>query len=120
MKEKICFVVQRYGTEIVGGSEARTYDVSRSTLRDCTRVFCDAVKDAGYEPMVYFTRYLAYRKYILRSITDYGFWYAEYGTRPQFVFDFDMWQYWDGGTVPGIDPAVLKTLDYTASDKVHL
>lgn len=92
--------------EIVGGAEARTYNVSRRTLCECTRVFCDIVKDAGYDPMIYFTRYLAYRKYILRNLTDYGFWYAEYSAQPQFVFDFDMWQYSDTGTVAGIEGPV--------------
>ena len=89
--------------EIVGGSSARTYSVSRRTLCGCARAFCDAVKAQGYEPMIYFTRYLGYRKYILRELTDYGFWYAEYGERPRFAFDFDMWQYSETGKVDGID-----------------
>ena len=89
--------------EIVGGSSARTYSVSRRTLCRCARAFCDAVKAQGYQPMIYFTRYLGYRKYILRDLTDYGFWYAEYGDRPRFAFDFDMWQYSETGQVSGID-----------------
>ena len=89
--------------EIVGGSSARTYSVSRRTLCRCARAFCDAVKAQGYQPMIYFTRYLGYRKYILRDLTDYGFWYAEYGERPRFAFDFDMWQYSETGQVSGID-----------------
>ena len=89
--------------EIVGGENARTYSVSRRTLCQCARAFCNAVKDKGYQPMIYFTRYLGYRKYILRDLTDYGFWYAEYGQRPRFAFDFDMWQYSETGKVSGID-----------------
>lgn len=89
--------------EIVGGAEARTYTVSRQTLCAATRAFCGAVAEAGYEPMIYFTRYLGYRKYILRNLTDYGFWYAEYEDRPRTAFDFDIWQYSDTGRVDGID-----------------
>ena len=70
---------------------------------ECTRAFCEAVRDKGYTPMIYFTRYLGYRKYILRNLTDYGFWYAEYEDRPRFAIDFDMWQYSDTGRVDGID-----------------
>ena len=89
--------------EIVGGSDARTYTVDRRTLCEAVRAFCGPVRDAGYEPMLYFTRYLGYRKYILRNLADYGFWYAEYEDRPRIAFDFDMWQYSETGTVDGID-----------------
>ena len=89
--------------EIVGGSDARTYTVDRRTLCEAVRAFCGPVKEAGYEPMIYFTRYLGYRKYILRELTDYGFWYAEYGESPRFAFDFDMWQYSETGRVSGIE-----------------
>ena len=89
--------------EIVGGSDARTYSVSRQELCAFTRAFCDEVRRAGYDPMFYFTRYLGYRKYILRNLTDYGFWYAEYEPRPRVAFDFDMWQYSDTGSVAGVD-----------------
>jgi GH25 family lysozyme M1 (1,4-beta-N-acetylmuramidase) len=92
--------------EIVGGSDARTYTVSRQTLCEATRAFCGAVKDAGYEPMLYFTRYLGYRKYILRNLAEYGFWYAEYEDRPRIAFDFDMWQYSETGKVDGIEGEV--------------
>lgn len=112
-KEEARFVIENLGDykldypvvydwEIVGGIEARTYSVSRQTLCACTRAFCDEIKAAGYKPMIYFTRYLGYRKHILRNLTDYSFWYAEYGDRPRFAFDFDMWQYSETGLVDGI------------------
>ena len=89
--------------EIVGGSSARTYSVSRQTLRDCARAFCQRMKDEGYDPMIYFTQYLGYRKYMLRELSEFGFWYAEYGDAPRTVFDFDMWQYSETGEVAGIE-----------------
>lgn len=112
-REEARFVIEKLGDykldypvvfdwEIVGGADARTYSLSRQTLCACTRVFCDTVREAGYKPMIYFTRYLGYRKYILRNLTDYGFWYAEYGDQPRFAFDFDMWQYSETGSVDGI------------------
>ena len=89
--------------EIVGGSDARTYAMSRQELCACARAFCDTVSDAGYEPMIYFTQYLAYRKYILRNLADVAFWYAEYDPQPRIAFDFAMWQYSETGDVAGID-----------------
>ncbi len=89
--------------EIVGGQDARTYSLSRRELVACARAFCDTISDAGYEPMIYFTQYLAYRKYILRNLADVGFWYAEYAPQPRIAFDFAMWQYSETGSVAGID-----------------
>ena len=100
--------------EIVGGEEARTYSVSRRTLCECTKAFCDRIESAGYDAMIYFTRYLGYRKYILRELTDYAFWYAEYEDKPTTAFDFDMWQYADTGTVSGIDGAVDMNLCFVS------
>lgn len=99
---KVTFPVV-FDWEIVGGSEARTYTVSRAVLCECAEAFCDAVEDEGYDAMIYFTQYLGYRKYILRQLTDYEFWYAEYEAQPRIVFDFDMWQYSSTGKVNGID-----------------
>lgn len=89
--------------EIVGGNEARTYTVSRAVLCECAKTFCDAVESAGYDAMIYFTQYLGYRKYILRQLADYEFWYAEYEAQPRIVFHFDMWQYSSTGSVDGIE-----------------
>ncbi len=82
----------------------RTYDMSRRTLYRCTQAFCDAVAEAGYEPMIYMTQYLGYQKYTLRELTDYGFWFAEYYVNyPSFAYDFELWQYSDTGSVNGVE-----------------
>ena len=99
---KVTFPVV-FDWEIVGGSDARTYTVSRSVLCESAKTFCSAVEDAGYDAMIYFTQYLGYRKYILRQLSDYEFWYAEYEAKPRIVFNFDMWQYSSTGSVNGID-----------------
>ena len=98
---KVTFPVV-FDWEIVGGSDARTYTVSRAVLCESAKTFCDAVEDAGYDAMIYFTQYLGYRKYILRQLSDYEFWYAEYEAKPRIVFNFDMWQYSSTGSVNGI------------------
>ena len=72
-------------------------------LCESAKTFCDAVEDAGYDAMIYFTQYLGYRKYILRQLSDYEFWYAEYEAKPRIVFNFDMWQYSSTGSVNGIE-----------------
>ena len=92
-----------YDLEILA-ENYRTYNMSRRSIYKCARAFCEAVRAAGYEPMIYMTKDLGYRKYALRELTDYGFWFAEYYTAyPSFVYDFEMWQYSDTGSVAGIN-----------------
>ena len=108
---KVTFPVV-FDWEIVGGSDARTYTVSRAVLCESAKTFCDAVEDAGYDAMIYFTQYLGYRKYILRQLSDYEFWYAEYEAKPRIVFNFDMWQYSSTGSVNGIEGDVDLNLAF--------
>lgn len=92
-----------YDLEILS-REYRTYNLSRRTLYRCAKAFCDAIAEAGYEPMIYMTQYLGYQKYTLRELTDYRFWFAEYYvTYPSFVYDIEIWQYSDTGSVAGIN-----------------
>ena len=65
--------------------------------------FCEIIKDAGYDPMIYITDYAGYVKYDLSEVMDYPLWYARYDVdAPSFYYDFAMWQYSSKGSVDGI------------------
>ena len=99
---------------IAGNSEARTSGMKSDDVTHCAGAFCDMVKEAGYEPMIYFNQDLGYLTYGLDQLTDYGFWLAEYNAKPNFYYDFDLWQYTHRGTVPGIEGSVDLNLDLRA------
>ena len=46
--------------ETIGSSEARTNDMEPSEITNCAGVFCDVVKEAGYDPVIYFNQDLGY------------------------------------------------------------
>ncbi len=105
-----------YDWEIVTGDSARTDDISVDTLADCCVAFCERVKSAGYTPMIYQNKTVALLKLDLPRLKDYGFWLAEYDTKPTYYYDFQMWQYSSSGTVPGIEGTVDLNIcfrDYT-------
>ena len=60
--------------------------------------------------MIYFNLFAGYLKYDLSQLTDYDFWLAQYADTPSFYYDFQMWQYTSGGTVPGIKGGVDMNL----------
>ena len=96
---------------ITGGQTARTDGLTGEMLTQCAAAFCAKVAEAGYEPAVYFNQDLGYLHYDLRELTDYTLWLAEYDTKPDFYYHFDLWQYTHTGTVAGIQGNVDLNLD---------
>ena len=80
----------------------RTEDVMPGTLTLSAISFCETIRDAGYDSMIYLGKKLAYLKYDLRQLGDYPVWLALYSTDLTYICDFDMWQY-GYGEVDGIE-----------------
>lgn len=88
--------------EKIEGGGARTDNLPPEMLDNCAIAFCEAVKNAGYTPGVYFNRHLGYYGFDLSKLTDYEFWLAVPGEFPDFYYRTDIWQYSFTDTVPGI------------------
>lgn len=82
---------------------ARTAEVTRRMLTDCTAAFCRTVEESGYDAMVYFNLSQARDLLHLEELTAYGFWLAMYDVKGQFPCDVDLWQYTSTGKIPGIE-----------------
>ena len=96
---------------ISAGNDARTDGLDNDTLTRCAAAFCERVRDAGLQPAVYFNQSLGYLRYDLRELTEYNLWLAEYDTKPDFYYHFDLWQYTHTGQVAGIEGNVDLDLD---------
>lgn len=111
----------RFSLELLGGmaldmpvvfdwefmyTEARTDGIDGGTLTDCTKAFCQAVEEAGYEAMVYFNLNQAAYYLDLFELQEYPFWLAMYSDRMTYPHRIDMWQYSYTGRVPGISTDV--------------
>ena len=83
-------------------AESRTAKMDARTLTDCTKAFCDRIKQAGHTPMIYFSKSQSTDLLYLRELTDYKFWLAHYDTVLNYPYKVDMWQYSETGSVPGI------------------
>lgn len=82
---------------------ARTAAVDRRTLTDCSIAFCEEIRSAGREPMVYFNRRQGNNRLYLYELEDYPFWLAMYSYRMTYPYKVEMWQYTNQGKVPGIE-----------------
>ena len=83
-------------------SHPRTEGLDQQTLTDCIIAFCDEIKGAGKEPMVYFNPNHAEEMFHIAQVTDYPFWLAMYTDWMTYPYKFNMWQYTNQGSVPGI------------------
>ncbi len=93
------------------GNDARTDGLDNDVLTQCAAAFCAKIEAAGYTPAVYFNQSLGYLRYDLRELTDSVLWLAEYDTKPDFYYCFDLWQYTHTGQVAGIEGDVDLDLD---------
>ena len=92
-----------YDPELIRNEDARTNNVSGEQFTKNTIVFCNAIKDAGFEPMIYSNMFWEAFLFDMTQLQDYPIWYADYETIPQTPYDFTMWQYSEKGNVDGIE-----------------
>ena len=108
--------------EEITNDTARTDDVTSGELTAFARAFCDTVSAAGHIPAVYLNVDQGYMKYDLEVLDPYELWIASYKDKPDFYYDFDMWQYSSEGSVEGINWTAdlnISFKDYSETDKTE-
>lgn len=108
-----------FDMEETGTDNARTAQLSAEQKTDITIAFCEKVKAAGYTPMIYGNIEWMMDHVELERLTQYPKWFAQYFNKPFFPYEFQMWQYTNEGSVPGIEGGVDLNLCFfpAAADK---
>ena len=91
-----------FDVERISGGKGRADQLTKEERTDITIAFCEAVRAAGYTPMIYgnvvcFTRLLDMAK-----LNDYEKWYAFYDDYMYMPYNVSCWQYTEKGLVEGI------------------
>ena len=115
--------------EFSPSSEGRTYlawaegELNKSKMTDITLAFCNTIKNAGYDVMVYASKSFLNKNIDHEVIEDAGYdvWLAHYVNQPyvndeypekskefnyqgtDYTGDFKIWQYTSTGRIPGIE-----------------
>ena len=96
------------------------YQTGRRNVTAVTTTFCDEIKKAGFEPMVY-SGASALRNYFEYSkIREYKIWVAHYtkASAPAIPFSYDMWQYTSRAVINGANTGIgYCDLNYYLVDK---
>ena len=109
-----------FDTERVTTFNARANGLSYSERTDMCIAFCDKIAKAGYTPMIYAnTKYMIMGIDLERLADKYEMWYAVYSDNISFPYNFQMLQYSDSGSIPGITGNVdldISFVDYSKAD----
>lgn len=95
-----------YDPEHIRDDSARTDNVSGEQFTKNTIAFCNTIKKAGFEPMIYSNMVWEAFYFDMTKLQDYPIWYADYETIPQTPYNFSFWQYSEKGSVDGIEGIV--------------
>lgn len=96
-----------------GETGARTDEVDRDTVTACALAFCQTIRDAGYDAMIYCNSETGYFSYDAAQIQaeELPVWFASFHTDyPNYYYHMDWWQYTDQGSVSGIETGVDLTI----------
>lgn len=100
-----------YDAEKIDGA-SRTSNLTKEERTDMAIAFCETVKEAGYEPMIYLNPYAAFYMMDLERLERYPKWFAHYGTDMYYPYEYDIWQYTESGRVAGIRGDVDVNLSF--------
>ena len=89
--------------EKLDAETARGNALSQEERTALVRHFCEKVKEAGYQPMIYGNAYSLFRMLNYNELTEYPVWYAYYSDNLYFPYDLAVWQYSSTGKVNGVN-----------------
>ena len=95
----------------------RALQTGKRNCTDMTVAFCETIKEAGYEPMVYSSAAYFTSRLYYQEIKDYKLWVANYDAGgPAFGKPYSMWQYSEDGVVDGVKD--LCDMNYWYTDYI--
>lgn len=71
-----------------------------------TKLFCQTIEDAGYQPMIYHNTEMGALLINIAELEDYDKWYASYSDKMFYPYEYKIWQYSDKGKIQGISTDV--------------
>ena len=99
--------------EDAGSSAARANKLSNSQRTAIITAFCDTIRSAGYRAGLYANKYYLTSKINTSQLSgSYVIWLAHYTAMTDYRGRYEMWQYSESGSVPGIKGNVDLNVSY--------
>ena len=99
--------------ETVDGDMARIEALDTDARTTVARAFLDRVKDSGYTAMLYGDKEWLLTMVDMERLSDYDVWYAQDSKKPDYPYEFGMWQYDSGISINGVSGKVAMSMSFT-------
>ncbi len=96
----------------VEASGGRADNISKATRTAVCKAFCQTIQNYGYTAGIYANKSWLTSKIDTSQLGSYKIWLAQYAAAPTYTGRYEMWQYKDSGSVPGISGHVDLNLSY--------
>lgn len=96
----------------VEASGGRADNISKETRTAVCKAFCQTIQNSGYTAGVYANKTWLTNKIDTSQLGSYKIWLAQYAAAPTYTGRYEIWQYKDSGSVPGISGHVDLNLSY--------
>lgn len=94
-----------------------TGQASKETITQMAKVFCEGIKNAGYNSGVYANLYWFNSKMNVSELLQYNIWLAQWGVnQPTAKFKYNLWQYTSKGHLDGINGNVDMNILYSVEN----
>ncbi len=94
----VVFDVERV-TDAKGG---RMNEITVEERTHFASVFCQAIQNAGYRPMIYHNTEMGIMMLDLAALEAYDKWFAAYSDKFYYPYEYKLWQYSQKGKIQGI------------------
>jgi len=101
-----------YDVELVDGANGRMDVLTVEERTTLTALFCEAISNAGYKPMIYHNMEMGGLHINLEELEQYDKWFAYYNSDFYYPYAYQVWQYSDNGKVNGIDGEVDMNISF--------
>ena len=92
-----------FDTEPVLAKEARNESITPDQTTAFASAFLGRVQESGYKAMIYANAKRLTTVLHLEELKEYPLWYADYQEKPIYPYAYEMWQYTEKGSVPGVE-----------------
>lgn len=96
----------------VEASGGRADNISKETRTAVCKAFCQTIQNSGYTAGIYANKTWLTSKIDTSQLGSYKIWLAQYAAQPTYTGRYELWQYKDSGSVPGISGHVDLNLSY--------
>ena len=82
-----------YVLEDTQGTSSRAQNLRKDERTNNAAAFCEAIRTAGFVPMIYGDKFFLLKQIDLARLSDYEIWYSDASDLPDYPYQYSMWQY---------------------------